>query len=345
MYRINSGYVALLVNTLWEEGLEVPELCQEVGLDMAMLAHPETYFERRIVYRLLELAAAWTGNPDVGLKVYNNFHSGRAISGFKLVGYTMMSSSNLKQALDRLVRFSPLISNGLSLSFSENTSGQYRLNAIEVQEVGSVCPRQFLDASLASLYGFCRWLTGGNMPQPMGIEFTYPRPDDVHLHQQIFDCPLYFDTAQASILFDRKSLMQPLITANKALSELHERFAEAQLGLLGNSYTARVRSLIIGGLKQRKFNIDSVADALCVSKRTLQRELEKEGAQFKDILDGVRKKMAVFYLQHARYGLKQTAYLLGFQDLSSFHKACLRWFDMTPGQIQGLDRRLHSELP
>lgn len=331
MYRVNSGYVTLLVNMLWAEELDVPGLCQEAGLDMALLQHSEAYFERRIIYRLLEMAADWSDNPNIGLKAYEHFHPG----SFKLVGYAMMSSANLKQALDRMVRFNPLIGNGFNLSLTEEAE-HYRLSGIELHENGSACPRQYLDAGIASLHGFCRWLTGEHLPYPISIDFPYPEPRDTHLHQRIFGCPMYFGAAQASVLFDKHSLMHPLLTSNEALSALHDSFAEAQLGLLGHTLTARVRALIVGGLQQRKFDIDSIANALCISKRTLQRELEKEGTQFKDILDGVRKKMASFYLRHAHYRLKQTAYLLGFQDLSSFHKACLRWFGMPPGQYRSM---------
>jgi AraC-like DNA-binding protein len=50
--------------------------------------------------------------------------------------------------------------------------------------------------------------------------------------------------------------------------------------------------------------------------------------------------MAEFYLRHSHFNLKHVTHLLGFHDHSSFHKACTRWFGMTPGQY-----RTHESLP
>jgi AraC-like DNA-binding protein len=80
--------------------------------------------------------------------------------------------------------------------------------------------------------------------------------------------------------------------------------------------------------------MESIATVLNISKRTLQRALEKEGAQFKDVLNDVRRQLADFYLRHSHFNMKHVTHLLGFHDHSSFHKACIRWFSMTPGQYR-----------
>jgi AraC-like DNA-binding protein len=80
--------------------------------------------------------------------------------------------------------------------------------------------------------------------------------------------------------------------------------------------------------------MESIAAALNISKRTLQRGLEKDGTQFKDVLNDVRRQMADFYLRHSHFNMKHVTCLLGFHDHSSFHKACIRWFGMTPGQYR-----------
>ena len=151
MYRVSTGYASVLVNTLSAQGLDVVNLCQEAGLDMEILAQPATFCRRSIMYRLWDLATQVSGNPNIGLKAYRHVHPG----SFQIVGYTMMSSLNLKRALERLVRFSALIGTGFSLFFVQE--GQhYRLSGLDLQQPDSVKPRQYTDAGLASLLGFCR---------------------------------------------------------------------------------------------------------------------------------------------------------------------------------------------
>ena len=187
------------------------------------------------------------------------------------------------------------------------------------------------------MLGFCRWLAGGNSPQPLSVEFTYPEPEDTSEHRRLFGCDLHFDAPYDSILFDGQELLRPLSMANEALAVLHDSFAEAQLDLLfGFSIVGRIRALITERLSQGQGQCDmeSIAAALNISKRTLQRALEKDGTQFKDVQNAVRRQLADFYLRHSHFNMKHVAYLLGFHDHSSFNKACSRWFGMTPGQYR-----------
>lgn len=93
MYRMSSGYASVLVNTILAQGLDAASLCQEVGLDMPLASKPGAFCDRSAIYRLWNLAAQVSGDPDIGLKAYGNFHP----SNIQIVGYTMMSSLNLKK--------------------------------------------------------------------------------------------------------------------------------------------------------------------------------------------------------------------------------------------------------
>lgn len=341
MYRVSTGYASVLVNTLSAEGLDAVTLCQEAGLDMRVLGQQGAFYPRNSICRLWELAAQESGDPDIGLKAYGHIHPG----SLQIVGYTMMSSLNLKRALERLVRFSPLIGTGVSLFFVQEQQ-HFRLAALDHQQYDSGKPRQYADAGLASLFGFCRWLTGGNLPQPLNVEFTYAEPEDTSAHQRLFDCPLRFGAAFDSILFDGQELLHPLSMANEALAKVHDSFAEAQLDQsFGFSILGRIRGLITQRLSQGQgpYDMESIAAALNISKRTLQRALERDGTQFKDVLSDLRRQMADFYLRHSHYNMKHVAYLLGFHDHSSFHKACCRWFGMPPGQYRADESPLKVE--
>ncbi|QCY13235.1 AraC family transcriptional regulator [Pseudomonas sp. MPC6] len=331
MYRVGTGYTNVLVNTLSAEGLDVIELSREAGLNLAVLSQQHAFYERSVIYRLWALAAQASGDANIGLKAYDHVHPGN----FQVVGYSMMSSMNLKRALERLVRFSPLISSGLSL-FLGQEGQNFRLAGLDHQ-CDSVKPRQYSDAGLASLLGFCNWLTGGRLPKPLRVEFTYPEPEDISEHQRLFGNELRFGAAYDSILFDGQELLRPLSMANESLAVLHDSFAEAQLDqLYGFTIVCRIRALITERLSQGQGQCDmeSIATALNISKRTLQRALEKDGAQFKDVLNDVRRQLADFYLRYSHFNMKHVTHALGFHDHSSFHKACIRWFGMTPGQYR-----------
>ncbi|VVO44888.1 AraC family transcriptional regulator [Pseudomonas fluorescens] len=342
MYKLSTGYASVALNTLAAQELDVDRLCHEAGLDIAREALPGSFVERSTIYHLWDRAAQASGDPNIGLKAYETFHPG----AFQIIGYTMMSSMNLQKALERLVHFSPLIGTGFTL-FIVQEQQHYRLTALDHHQSGSIKPRQYTDASLATLLSFCRWLSGSNSPQPLSVEFSYPQPEDIHEHLRLFGCELRFGASHDSILFDSEELLRPLRMANEALAQIHESYANAQLELLTDStMVCRIRALITERLsqpqRQGRCDMESIAAALHLSKRTLQRTLEKAGTQFKDVLNYVRQQLADFYLRHSHFTMQQVTYLLGFHDHSSFHKACLRWFGMTPGQYRASQQSLEA---
>ncbi|CDM42642.1 transcriptional regulator, AraC family [Pseudomonas extremaustralis] len=331
MYRISSSYVGMLVAMLQAEGLDAVRLCREAGIDMCLLAQEDAFFTRASAYRLMALAELDSDNPNLGLKAAVHFKPG----SFQLVGYVMMSSANLKQALEHFVRFHLLLGNGVTLALSPEQGGRLRLTCLEHPEEGCPRNRAFEDAGAAALLGFCRWLMGGGLPQPLQFDFVHDEPGNLPEYQQLFGCSLRFGAQHTSVLFDQQELLRPLSTANEALALLHKRFAEFRLGQLGGvSLGGRVRGLIIERLGQEGCDMESIGLALCMSKRTLQRGLEKEGLKFKDILGDVRRQSADYYLCRSSYSLTQVAEYLGFHDQSSFHKACLRWFGRSPGRYR-----------
>ncbi|PMV22754.1 MULTISPECIES: helix-turn-helix domain-containing protein [unclassified Pseudomonas] len=70
------------------------------------------------------------------------------------------------------------------------------------------------------------------------------------------------------------------------------------------------------------------------SARSLQNALEKEGTNFTHLQDDCRRLLARALLLHSSRSLKYIALTVGFRELSSFHKACLRWFGASPGQYR-----------
>jgi AraC-like DNA-binding protein len=77
---------------------------------------------------------------------------------------------------------------------------------------------------------------------------------------------------------------------------------------------------------------EHVADALHMSTRTLQRRLAEAGTTFRDVLDGVRSGLAESYLTDTTVSIPEVAFLLGFSDQSSFHRAFHRWTGWAPGR-------------
>lgn len=104
--------------------------------------------------------------------------------------------------------------------------------------------------------------------------------------------------------------------------ELKKRLSEMEVD---DSFSAKVRSVLVEILPAGKTSIEDVANALGMSKRSLQRKLKDEDTTFQKQLNHTRELLAKNYIQNRRLSSEDIAYLLGYQDLNSFFRAFSLW--------------------
>lgn len=69
-----------------------------------------------------------------------------------------------------------------------------------------------------------------------------------------------------------------------------------------------------------------------MSHRTLARRLASEGLTFTGILEELKIDLAKSYFKKDELPISQTAWLLGYGEVSAFTHAFRRWTGMTPRQ-------------
>ncbi len=67
-----------------------------------------------------------------------------------------------------------------------------------------------------------------------------------------------------------------------------------------------------------------------MSAATLKRRLNIEGTTYSEILDEVRRDLALRHLADRRLSIAKVALRLGFSNASAFGRAFKRWMGMTP---------------
>jgi AraC-type DNA-binding domain-containing proteins len=81
----------------------------------------------------------------------------------------------------------------------------------------------------------------------------------------------------------------------------------------------------------------SVARALSLHPRVLQRRLAESGTSFEEILDDIRRDMA-WELSATGMQISQIATMLGYSETSSYTRACRRWYGESPRQLRARRR-------
>ena len=83
-----------------------------------------------------------------------------------------------------------------------------------------------------------------------------------------------------------------------------------------------------------------VAKKLGMSERTLARRLAEEGVTFIEIVQQLKATLARHYLEEETMPISKIAWLLGFEESSSFSHACKRWTGKTPRELRGTELAL-----
>ena len=322
----------LFIDLLGEGSPEVRHACQQLDIDLADLKNPAFRLPRLQTLAMIERLVALSSDPDLGLKAGRQVHP----AFFHSAGFAMMSSATLHDALARLVRFLPL--------FDDTASGTLQAEGAHFRGHSifktPLPVRQMSEAGLTALFTFCRFLTGGQPLRVLEIEFMQAAPPDEQLasRQLAFGgAQLHYGAPRMSLLLHGDDLRRPLRTASPLLSSLHDYVAERELESLGTRslLSLKVRQIIAEQLGcGHAPTLGEVAINLHTTPRTLQRALSLENAQFSQLLDGIRHDVAHLQLRHSSISLKELSFELGFREISSFHRACVRWFGMTPLQYR-----------
>lgn len=114
------------------------------------------------------------------------------------------------------------------------------------------------------------------------------------------------------------------------LKESKRELAEAtrQLDAI-NQVSHQVRTYLETHL-QRDPDIDTVAEALGYSRRTLTRRLREEATSFLQVKDHLRRSLALQLLIGNQLPVEVIADRIGFADLTTFHRAFKKWTGSTP---------------
>ena len=132
----------------------------------------------------------------------------------------------------------------------------------------------------------------------------------------------------------------PLIHSDPYLNDLLLKYCEAALANKRGDRShlrTRVENAISTMLPHGRVLAEDVARTLGMSDRTLARKLSDEGLNFTEILQQLRRDLAVRYLDDRKLHVSKIAWLLGFHEVSAFTHAFKRWTGKTPRQMRTAD--------
>lgn len=198
-------------------------------------------------------------------------------------------------------------------------------------------PPVLTDVAFASLLELGRRGTKQRLT-PQRVELTRTEPV-TERHKAFFGCPIRCKTPKNVLVLKAADLDLPFPGHNPELLEILTPALAAALGDLEacTSISEQVKVVLKRKLASGRPELPEIAQELGISERTLQRRVTDEGKNFRELLIEARQELGRRLLADPSAEINEVAYLLGFQDTSSFHRAFRDWEGVTPNRWRELN--------
>jgi len=246
-----------------------------------------------------------------------------------VLGYLMLHSSNVEEAIIKLCRYYLLIGKTLKPIFVAENDG-YKLTLL-IHKNGEVAHLEKYSAEihLSALLNLINKIIPTKI-YPKQTTFRHAKPLHVKAYQSIFGENIFFDEVENALFFDKTQLEMKTSYDNPYLLSVFEKEAEESLGMsVHGSLKEHVLGYILIATGELDVSLESVAQKVGMHPRTLQKKLRDEGESFVVLLGEVRQKLAAHYLQKG-LDTPTIASYLGYSEPSPFLRAFKKWYGMSP---------------
>lgn len=327
-----ARFVTHLLAFAARSGMRRDALMQGAGLREADLRDADSHVPFSILVALWQLIAKQSHGSDPGFGL--RWGASLRIRDWGLLGYAMCYSGTVAAALHRLARYSRILTDGLRVEL-EKPNPQHHVAVLAAHPGFGAGLPYAVDSRIAALVAACREITGVDI-LPSEVAFTYPRPKVTREHRSFFRCPLQFDQARSTVVFRERDMRLPVLRGDERLAGYLSEYAELVLrkSAGGTSTKERVRSAIWAVLSEGRPSLERIASLLEVPSRTLQRRLAEEGTALQTEVEQIRKTMAMATLRDRAIPIDEVAFVLGYDEPSTFYRSFKRWTGKTPRQYR-----------
>lgn len=301
---------------------------RDYGIDPADYVDPQTRISHRKAIDLLLDSVARSGDPAFGVKTAELLEPG----DFDALEYTARTCATLGEGWRCVARYVPFISDAAEVTIVELAdTAEFRYRVTD----GVEQPPAANDFFLIAVALYARRHTG-QQKLFEEVRFTHSRTSYLDEYERVLGTPVTFNAPFNTLVVQRQALQTPLQQANPRISAAFERQIQRMVEQVGPSATlaSDVRRLVLSQLGQGDFGMPNIAKKLAMSPATLRRRLSQENVRYADIVDGLRRELGEQHLLHSNRAIDEIAFILGFADAVSFHKAWKRWTRQTPSEYR-----------
>lgn len=316
-------------------GLDPVAMLNAAGLPATSLAHSDLMLPADRVCVLLEASAERGRMPTFGLALARN----RRLSHLGELGLVLRDQPTLGhmvQVATDLARF-----HNEALVYALERDAEYAHIHME-NCVGTGGPtRQFCEFVIGSTFRMFQALFGGAWRETR-VCFGHGAAADRRWYVEFFGAEPFFGHCFNGFIFRLSLLDKVNSSADPGFSRYTRGLIEAKVAAMPGQRSDDVRRIALQLLPKGQCSADRIAACLGVDRRTVHRQLAREGQTVTGLIDEIRREFAARHVLESDLPIGDVASLLGFQSTSALVNWYSKRFAQSPAQHR---RNARSALP
>lgn len=260
------------------------------------------------------------------------------LTTFGVNGILLLACPTLADALQQVIRFECLVHDLGRSSLRQDEHGlAYVWQSPWLQHPAAP---HLVESMFLGIRNCTNWLSLREI-KIREVHFTHAALINQIAYESLYGCEVKFNQTENVAFVDAEILNWRIPHANTSLFPLLQKHAEdllAQRMPIAPGLIQDVRHIIIAAISNSNEHsppkIETIASQLNMSTRTLQRKLAAAGKAYQTLLDDTRLELAEHYLRATDQAISSIAYLIGYQEHSSFNHVFRARYGISPSEYR-----------
>lgn len=309
--HILHGLPAFLRHEIGERALQ--QANRAAGFDLELIEGRNCFIPHAAVVGFVNAAARAAGEPNLGILLAPVMNA----ANYGSFGRYVLGADTLGQSIER----------AMAALCYHSTDDRMSLAVVgdeaRYSYVFALAGRPGYDIIASAAAGVLLSVLRTYLPvdwRARRIELDIDKPRQAELFEDVFQCPVLFNAPAVTIVMERHHLSAgqrhtswPTVTIEDVA---RDRRGGAPRDLL-EVVMEQIRAQVLAG----SVSIDSAAQSMDTSIRTLQRELSRAGTDFRSLANAARLQRATELLRHTNGSITRVSAEMGYSSPANFARA------------------------
>lgn len=306
-------------------GAPVGQLLESAGISQELLALPDTLVPLANVFRFFELSCSSLGTEHLGL----DLGLASSLADFGDYGKSLANSPTVGAYMQAGTRHYRCLNSGERLWLSHEEGGAIKINMSSSENRSLGAHQSHLCTLIVTILTIRQAAGNDWLPGELGLAYIPREP--IPATELFAGTRIVYGTQHSYITVPSCLIPQRFPQAGKSRTSLPQGPGTPLPTDILDIVTNQIETLYTN---KGTPHIDTVAESLSMSRRTLQREIARRGTTYVDIVHHSRMRQACEDLDGSDKTITEIAFELGYTDASNFTRAFRRETGLSPSAFR-----------